>query len=61
MVAVRAEGSSAVFLGYLFEFPEERECINLVETHYDVGLEGLSLSFVRVVVLVGDEVSICLM
>ena len=38
LVAVCTECPSGEFLWYLFEFPEERECINLVEALYKVGL-----------------------
>ena len=58
LVAVHAESSSGEFLQYLFQFPEEWECIDLVEALYKVGLQRFSLLFVGVLVFIGDEVSV---
>ena len=58
LVAVGAERSSAVVLGYCLEVSEEGQGVYLMETLDDVGLEGFSLSFVGVLVLVYDEVSV---
>ena len=51
LIAICAEGSSAMSLGDLFEVSEEGEGINLVEAFNDVGLEGFSLFLVWVLVL----------
>ena len=59
LIAVGAERSSAVFFGYCFEASEEGQGVYLVEAFNDIGLEGFSLSFVGVLVLVFDEVSVC--
>ena len=58
LIAVGAERSSAVFFGYCFEVSEEGQGVYLMEAFDDVGLEGFSLSFVGVLVLVYDEVSV---
>ena len=59
LVAVGAEGSSAVSFGDLFEISEKWQGVDLVEAFNDVGLEGFSLFFVRMLVLIRNEVSIC--
>ena len=59
LIAVDAERSSAVFFGYCLEVSEEGQSVYLVEALDDVGFEGFSLSFVGVLVLVFDEVSVC--
>ena len=58
LIAVGAERSSAVFFGYCLEVSEEGQGVYLMEAFDDVGLEGFSLSFVGVLVLVCDEVSV---
>ena len=58
LVAVGAECSSAVFFGYCLEVSEEGQGVYLMEAFDNVGLEGFSLFFVGVLVLVFDEVSI---
>ena len=58
LIAVGAERSSAVFLWYSFEVSEEGQGVYLMEAFNDVGLEGLSLFFVGVLVLVYNEVSV---
>ena len=52
LIAVGAECSPAVFLGYCFEVSEEGQGVYLVEAFDDVGLEGFSLFFVGVLVFV---------
>ena len=59
LIAVGAERSSAVFFWYGFEVSEEGQGVYLMEAFDDIGLEGFSLSFVGVLVLVCDEVSVC--
>ena len=58
LVAVGAECSSAVFFWYRLEVSEEGQGVYLMEAFDDVGLEGFSLFFVRVLVLICDEVSV---
>ena len=59
LVAVGAERSSAVFFWYCFEVSEEGQGVYLMEAFDDVSLEGFSLFFVGVLILVYDEVSVC--
>ena len=47
-----------MFFGYCFEVSEEGQSVYLVEAFDDVGLEGFSLSFVGVSVLIFNEVSV---
>ena len=61
LIAVGAERSSAVFFGYCLEVPEEGQGVYLMEALDDVGLEGFSLFFVGVEVLISDEISVCSM
>ena len=58
LIAIGTERSSAVFFGYCFEASEEGQGVYLMEGLDDVGFEGFPLSFVGVLVLVYDEVSI---
>ena len=58
LIAVGAERSSAVFFGYCFEVSEEGQGVYLMEAFDDVGLEGFSLFFIGVLVLVYDEVPV---
>ena len=47
-----------MFFRYCLEVSEEGQGVYLMEAFDDVGLEGFSLSFVGVLVLVFDEVSV---
>ena len=58
LITIGAERSSAVFFGYCSEVSEEGQSVYLVEAFDDVGLEGFSLSFVGVSVLIFNEVSV---
>ena len=58
LIAVGAERSSAVFLGYCLEVSEEGQGVYLIEAFDDVGFKGFSLFLVRMLVLVCDEVSV---
>ena len=52
LIAVGAECSPAVFLGYCLDVSEECQGVYLMEAFDDVGFEGFSLSFVGVLVFV---------
>ena len=58
LVIIGAERPSAVSFGYCFEVSKEGQSVYLVEAFDDIGLEGFSLFFIGVLVLVFDEVPV---
>ena len=58
LITIGAKRPSAVSFGYCFEVSKEGQSVYLVEAFDDIGLEGFSLFFIGVLVLVFDEVSV---